>query len=93
MPFTSDLPDGVDDNVRRKVSVARCARVSYGTHADESRSIEKEVALYEQLLANKHMSPFEHVARPFEYTPYETCHQKNLWGWVTHRTEVEGEQA
>jgi len=46
-----------------KVSVGRCARVSYLTH-DGVRDPDKDVALAESLLKNGHMSPFEHVARP-----------------------------
>lgn len=46
-----------------KVSVGRCARVSYLTH-DGRRDPKEDVALCDRLLASGHMSPFEHVARP-----------------------------
>lgn len=46
-----------------KVSVARCARVSYLTH-DGIRDPKKDIELHDSLLANGHMSPFEHAARP-----------------------------
>ncbi len=52
----------IDDAI--KVSVGRCARVSYLTH-DGKRDHEKDVALYESLVGNGHMSPLEHVATPF----------------------------
>ena len=45
-----------------KLSVARCARVSYLTH-DGKRDVEADIALYERLLKSGHMSPFEHAAR------------------------------
>lgn len=48
---------------RVKVCVARCARVSYLTH-DGSRDPSKDIALADSLLANGHMAPLEHVARP-----------------------------
>lgn len=50
-----------------KLSVARCARVSYLNHDNSSPSVEKDIALYDKLLEAGHMSPFEHVAIPMEY--------------------------
>lgn len=47
----------------KKVSVARCARVSYLTH-DGKRDIEKDLELFEKLRTSGHWSPFEHVATP-----------------------------
>ncbi|HVL40258.1 MAG TPA: FAD-dependent thymidylate synthase [Fimbriimonadaceae bacterium] len=48
-----------------KVSVARCARVSYLTH-DGVRDTAKDLELYERLVTARpmHASPLEHVARP-----------------------------
>lgn len=48
----------------KKVSVARCARVSYLTH-DGKRDIEKDLELFERLRSSGHWSPFEHVATPY----------------------------
>lgn len=47
-----------------KVSVARCARVSYHNHATGAVSYEKDFDLYTRLRTENppHMSPFEHVA-------------------------------
>lgn len=58
-----------------KVSVARCARVSYLTH-DGKRDLNADITLYHRLLGSGHMSPFEHAAvagvpQPFEFG-YET---------------------
>lgn len=47
-----------------KVSAARCARVSYLTH-DGKRDPLADEALANFLMGNGHLSPFEHVARPF----------------------------
>lgn len=47
-----------------KVSIARCARVSYLTH-DGKREISADLTLYDRLENGGHLSPFEHVARPF----------------------------
>lgn len=46
-----------------KVSVGRCARVSYLTQ-NGVRDPAEDAALTDKLLENGHMSPFEHVARP-----------------------------
>lgn len=51
----------------KKLSTGRCARVSYLTH-DGTRSYQKDIELHDSLKADKHMSPFEHVARPIEIT-------------------------
>ena len=48
----------------KKISVARCARVSYLTH-DGKRDIEKDLELFERLRTSGHWSPFEHCATPF----------------------------
>ncbi len=47
-----------------RCSVARCARVSYLLHDGTLPNVEKDSELYYQLLADKHMSPFEHQASP-----------------------------
>ena len=56
--------------ILKKVSAARCARVSYLTH-DGVRSIEKDLELYSRLVEREpgstspvHWSPLEHVATP-----------------------------
>ena len=45
-----------------RMSVARCARVSYLTH-DGRRDPSADIALHDSLLNNGHMSPFEHPAK------------------------------
>ena len=46
-----------------KISVGRCARVSYLTH-DGKRDLKADIELHDSLLKNGHLSPFEHVATP-----------------------------
>lgn len=50
----------------RKISAARCARVSYLTQ-DGVRDVEKDIELYERLTqaSPPHWSPLEHVATPW----------------------------
>lgn len=51
-----------------KICAGRCARVSYLTH-DGKRDQAADIALADALVANGHMSPLEHPARPM--TPQE----------------------
>lgn len=73
-----------------KISVARCARVSYGLNLrdDYSREqIEKDIKLYEQLKnANPiHASPFEHVACAM----MNDERYGNFIGWKQNRQFIE----
>jgi thymidylate synthase ThyX len=77
-----------------KISVGRCARVSYLTH-DGKRDPAADIALHDSLLAAGHMSPFEHVARPTTlaypvdqgpfYTDEARMWSGNLRGWTSYR--------
>jgi hypothetical protein len=68
----------------KKVSVARCAGVSYGRF--DIRSIEKDLELFDRLAANHppHLSPLEHVA-----TPMTELQRGNLIGWAQLRVQYE----
>jgi thymidylate synthase ThyX len=90
-----------------KISVGRCARVSYLTH-DGKRDHDADIRLHDDLLKNGHMSPFEHVARPAtvddlrsscasipgDYRVAPALNQVyfgNLRGWVQYRKMVPNE--
>lgn len=79
-------------DLMKKVSVARCARVSYRTHDGRFTTVEEDVALYEKLVVSQplHASPAEHQATPDEYDEREypgvmepmNLHQHgNFTGW------------
>jgi thymidylate synthase ThyX len=68
----------------KKVSAARCARVSYLTH-DGKRDIEKDIELCERLWHDRHLSPFEHVASPAGDSSFHA----NFRGWIQMRKELE----
>ena len=56
--FESDIND-----FKIKIATARCARISYETLGDNPEiNYEKDIKLHDDLLAMKHMSPFEHCA-------------------------------
>lgn len=76
--------------ILKKVSVARCARVSYLTH-DGKRDYQEDVALFDRLVAADpmHASPLEHVATPA--TPGEVAEGNvagNLYGWHQYRHSI-----
>lgn len=48
----------------KKVSIGRCARVSVEQH-NGTRDPEADIGLHDRLEEKRHLSPFEHVARPF----------------------------
>lgn len=70
-----------------KVSIARCARVSYLTH-DGQRDIGADIHLFERLISYPHLSPFEHAAHP----GIDTQRYGNFQGWVQARCYVEREE-
>ncbi len=75
----------------RKISAARCARVSYLTH-DGRRDLNKDIELYERLVTGGHMSPLEHVATP-EFATRQGIEMFDLGDGVytyTHSSEFIG---
>jgi hypothetical protein len=77
---------GESTNLAIKVSVARCARVSYLTHDGRKTSIEEDVALHDKLVVAEplHASPAEHQA-----TPMPGLRVRNFQGWLQYRVELE----
>jgi thymidylate synthase ThyX len=83
-------PDEYDllDEELKKISTARCARVSYLTHAGK-RDKSKDIELHDNLMKSGHMSPLEHAARPM--TPEErqkSTYSGNFRGWHQYRKEL-----
>jgi hypothetical protein len=84
LPLIQDDERGLDATLLCKLSVARCARVSYLSH-DGARDHAKDLDLYDKLMsggANGHWSPSEHVA-----TPLGDAREflGNLRGWKQYR--------
>jgi thymidylate synthase ThyX len=77
-----------------KVSVGRCARVSYLTH-DGVRDPQADVELCDRLLVSGHLSPAEHVARPLtKWTsgaPPQYRFVGNFRGWIQFRKTIPNE--
>jgi hypothetical protein len=78
----SDAKDVDINEVLKKISVGRCARVSYLNH-DGVRNLHDDVKLYDRLVvqAPGHWSPLEHVAQAATLV----CFSGNIRGWIQLR--------
>lgn len=81
LPYIQDDEHDLPLQIQQKISVARCARVSYLTH-DGVRHIEKDIELHDRLLRQNppHASPFEHVAQCAHRHRFA-----NFVGWMSLR--------
>lgn len=70
----------------KKVSVARCARVSYQANSrTKTFTLEEDLALYERLIGEGHWSPAEHQAQPMLPNEYRDFWEDgNASPGVTH---------
>lgn len=86
-------------NALRRISVARCARVSYLTHAGKQATEIEDLLLYDRLLTSEplHASPAEHQATPdykISATKWlNTSLHGNLKGWMQFRKMLPQEYA
>lgn len=93
LPFVDD----VEDENAIKISVARCARVSYESFETGKRStVEEDLRLYDKLMGAQplHASPAEHQATPdVPYVETWQCPELhgNFVGWVQYRKTLKGE--
>lgn len=96
LPYVRATEEG-DVETRKKMSAARCARVSYMTHDRKAPSLEQDLKLFDQLVGNApvHASPLEHQATPDKrWSRDRWSHREqhgNLRGWRQHRKMITGE--
>ena len=63
LPYvTKEERSNISLDVCKKISVARCARVSYRLFNGNITDIDSDINLFNKLKESKHASPFEHVA-------------------------------
>jgi thymidylate synthase ThyX len=86
VPYVTE--EGLDSLVQRKLSVARCARVSYKNHDGTQADLERDLMLHDRLASSRHWSPFEHQATP---TSSPTIWSGNFQGWQQHRKSFRSE--
>lgn len=96
-PFENE---GLTIAERVKISVARCARVSYLTHESKAPRIDEDLALYDRLIMAKpmHASPAEHQAFPdrqdMQLRVWSNSHMHgNFIGWCQNRKVLEQQGA
>jgi len=70
-------------NLKVKVAVARCARVSYTVVGEEGKpdNYENDIKLHDRLLGMGHLSPFEHCAQCTDNEGWSG----NFQGWTQYR--------
>lgn len=84
LPYIKEAEEGMYAlSELKKISSARCARVSYLNH-NGTTDPRKDIELHDTLLKDRHMSPFEHVA-----TPHPNAHA-NFKGWEQYRYYLGG---
>lgn len=78
----------------QKMSVARCARVSYLKHDGGQSTIEEDIKLHERLVGAepRHSSPAEHQACTMAYSEKDRF-IKNFRGWYQYRALLENPPA
>lgn len=90
LPYITDTDKTVYPlDTQIKISVARCARVSYKSFDGKISTAEKDIELYDKLIGDPpHYSPTEHQATPDPF--FEEEHLSgNLSGWVQFRKLLE----
>lgn len=66
LPFITNIEEYLPLDVKQKISVARCARVSYYLKDTcELSDTDKDITLFNRLKESGHWSPFEHIATPY----------------------------
>ena len=79
---TGPEQDMYSEDTLLKISGARCARVSYAAFDGSTVSADVEAERADKLIANNHMSPFDHPA----------CHSEHTWGrfrqWSSYRSTL-----
>jgi hypothetical protein len=97
--YTDDLLGQVENNDYYRICAARCARVSYLSHATGKPStVDEDWALAEKLTqpTGAHLSPFDHPAiADSVYRAHGTrrwtspVDHRQYWGWIPYRVELE----
>lgn len=96
LPYVSqEERENLELDLLKKISAARCCRVSYLKHDGTAPCIADDLALFDRLAAAVpiHASPLEHQATPdvvhYDYGPEFAWSKGNLHGnfdgWIQHR--------
>lgn len=85
--LAKNIPGALLIELVKKISAARCARVSYKTHDGYRPTAEEDLELFERLAGShpKHLSPLEHQAKPLPHGLWSA----NFHGWEQQRKRYE----
>lgn len=88
IPFIEEEEADLPLQDQLKVSVARCARLSYTTFDGKKSTVEKDIALFDKLITARpiHASPAEHQAKAVALHNPGTA---NFVGWMPYRKYLE----
>lgn len=86
IPYEDRMPEEISKEQKLKISVARCARISYLTQDGEIDQ-NKDYELFNRLTGSGHFSPTEHIAFPIE----ESKMVGNYKGWFQYRKLIPNE--
>ena len=86
LPYILDEEKSLDLEIRRKISVARCARVSYKNHGTNKVDIAKDISSHDKLAVSGHWSAFEHAACAMNSKEF----YRNLRGFKHYRAHIDG---
>lgn len=92
LPLMQPDESDMDPLIARRVSAARCARVSYLSH-EGKRDVDADLDLFDRLVCRGssvepgHWSPLEHVAKASN----PGCRSGNFRGWIQLRKLYPGE--
>lgn len=86
VPFGDKMPEDTTAKEKLMISCARAARLSYSTFDGEINK-DKDIELFNKLVAGNHMSALEHVAYPVDNTRIHG----NFTGWMQLRKTFENE--
>lgn len=89
LPFVKTEELKLPLDILKKISVARCCRISYLNLDGSSSDTEKDITLHDNLLKSGHMSPFEHAA---VCTNEDETFYGNFKGWKQYRKEIINEE-
>lgn len=110
--FMSDADNATDEimneklsELRIKIAVARCARVSYTVVGEEGKpdNYENDIKLHDRLAESGHWSPMEHCAKAmnegeykymshrFDNFPYNSGWSGNFRGFIQYRKTFQNE--
>ena len=87
LPYIKAEEAGLDLEVLKKLSTARCCRISYLSLDGTNSDVNKDTNLHDSLVQSGHMSPLEHAAEASE----ESKFFGNFYGWKQYRKFIPNE--